>query len=170
MIKISFRCNSFPGQQLTANICTWCNNLAVVACAKICSNGFLEIWIRAKGNSHHIWIVMEKSSAKWALVPVLLYSNITIWCCHKPLTHWGWDKNGHHFADDTFERIFFNENVQIWNKISLKFGPTGPINNIPALVQIMAWLRAGNKPLSDPMMARLPTHICVTASLNALMF
>ena len=31
-----------------------------------------------------------------------------------------------------------------------------------ALVQIMAWRRPGDKPLSGPMMVRLPTHICVT--------
>ena len=30
------------------------------------------------------------------------------------------------------------------------------------LVQIMAWRRPGDKPLSEPMMVRLPTHICVT--------
>ena len=35
-------------------------------------------------------------------------------------------------------------------------------NNIAALVQIMAWRRPGDKPLSGPMMVRLPTHICVT--------
>ena len=40
--------------------------------------------------------------------------------------------------------------------------PKSPINNIPALVQIMAWRRPGDKPLSEPMMAHLLTHICVT--------
>ena len=70
--------------------------------------------------------------------------------------------NEQHFADDIFKRIFFNENVWILIKISLKFVPKGPINNIPALVQIMAWRRSGNKPLSEPMMVSLPTHICVT--------
>ena len=55
-----------------------------------------------------------------------------------------------------------NENVWILIKISLKFVPEVRINNIPALVQIMAWHRPGNKPLSEPMMVRLPTHICVT--------
>ena len=69
---------------------------------------------------------------------------------------------GRHFPDDTFKRIFLNENVTISLKISLKFVPNGPINNIPALVQIMAWRRPGDKPLSEPMMIRLPTHICVT--------
>ena len=29
--------------------------------------------------------------------------------------------------------------------ISLKFVPKGRINNIPALVQVMAWLRPGDK-------------------------
>ena len=66
------------------------------------------------------------------------------------LTHLGRDKNGHHFADDIFKCIFLNENVWILIKISLKFVPKGPINNIPALVQIMAWRRSGAKPLSEP--------------------
>ena len=66
------------------------------------------------------------------------------------------------FADDTFKHIFLNENIRISIKISLKFVPKVPINNIPALVQIMAWCRPGDKPLSGPMMVRLPTHICVT--------
>ena len=59
-------------------------------------------------------------------------------------------QNGRHFADDIFECIFLNENVWIPVKISLKFIPKGPINNIPALVQIMAWRRPGDKPLSEP--------------------
>ena len=71
-------------------------------------------------------------------------------------------QNGRLFADDTFKCIFFNENVWILIKISLKFVPKGPINDIPALVQIMAWRRSGNKPLSEPMLFSLPTHICVT--------
>ena len=50
-----------------------------------------------------------------------------------------------HFAEDTFKRVFFNEKVWILIKISLKFVPKGPINNIPALDQIMAWRRPGNK-------------------------
>ena len=70
-------------------------------------------------------------------------------------------QNGRHFADDIFKCIFLNENVWIPVKISLKYVPKGPINNIPALVQIMAWRRSGDKPLSEPMMVDLPTHICV---------
>ena len=43
-------------------------------------------------------------------------------------------QNGRPFADDIFKCIFLNENVWIPIKISLKFVPKGPINNIPALV------------------------------------
>ena len=45
---------------------------------------------------------------------------------------WRPRRNGRHFADDTFEPIFLNENIRISNKISLKFVPQVPINNIPA--------------------------------------
>ena len=71
-------------------------------------------------------------------------------------------QNGRRFADDIFKCIFVNENVSISIKNPLKFVPNGPINNIPALVQIMAWRRPGDKPLSEPMMVYLPMHICVT--------
>ena len=71
-------------------------------------------------------------------------------------------QNGRRFPDDILKWIFFNENVLISIEISLKFVPKGQINNIPALVQIMAWRRSGDKPLSEPMMVSLLTHICVT--------
>ena len=57
---------------------------------------------------------------------------------------------------------FLNKTVLISIKISLKFIPKGPINNIPALVQIMAWRRPGDKPLSEPMVIISLTHIWVT--------
>ena len=63
------------------------------------------------------------------------------------------------FVDDIFKCIFLNE---IPIEMSLKFVPKGPTNNIPALVQIMAWRRPGDKPLSEPMMISLLMHICVT--------
>ena len=43
-----------------------------------------------------------------------------------------------------------------------EFFPKGSVDNIPELVQIMASRRPGDKPLSEPMMVRLPTRICVT--------
>ena len=54
-------------------------------------------------------------------------------------------QHGCNFAEDISKRIFLN----------------GPINTTPALVQIMAWRRPGDKPLSESVFVRLPTHICV---------
>ena len=70
-------------------------------------------------------------------------------------------QNCHHFANDIFKCIFLNENVWLSLKISLKFVPEVRINNIPALIQIMAWRRPGAKPLSEPIMVKVLTHICV---------
>ena len=69
-------------------------------------------------------------------------------------THWGRDKTGT-IAQTTFE-------MWIPIKISLKFVHKGLINNIPALVQITARRRPGNKPLSETMIVSLLMHICVT--------
>ena len=71
-------------------------------------------------------------------------------------------RNRRHFADDIFKCIFLNENVWTSLKISLKCFLKGPINNISSLVQIMAWRRPGDKPLSEQLIASLPTHICMT--------
>ena len=70
-------------------------------------------------------------------------------------------QNGRHFADNFFKCIFFNENVWILINISLKFVLEAQINNIPALVQIMAWPWSGDKPLSEPVIFNLLMHICV---------
>ena len=56
-----------------------------------------------------------------------------------------------HWSRDKMSAIFMNENGIILIKISLKYVPKGPINNIPALVQIVAWHRIGDKPLFEPM-------------------
>ena len=61
-----------------------------------------------------------------------------------------------------FKCIFLNENVWGLVEIPLKYVPECRIDNKQALVQIMAWCRPGDKPLSKPMMVILLTHICVT--------
>ena len=63
-------------------------------------------------------------------------------------------QNGRLFTDDIFKCISLNEKVRISIEIPLKFVSEGPINNIPALVEIMAWCRPGDKPLSEPMLAQ----------------
>ena len=76
-------------------------------------------------------------------------------------------QNGRHFPDDIFKCIFLNENIWISIKMWLKFLVKGPINNIPVLVQIMAWPRPDNKPQSEPMMVEF-TDIYVSLGLNEL--
>ena len=46
------------------------------------------------------------------------------------------------------------------------FVPKRPINNIPALGQIMAWRRPGDKPLSEPMIVDI--HIYASLGINEL--
>ena len=60
-------------------------------------------------------------------------------------------QNSHHFANDIFKSILLNENIFTSIQISLKFVPNGPIGNKSALVQVMAWHRADDKPLPEPM-------------------
>ena len=55
-------------------------------------------------------------------------------------------------ADDIFKCILLNEKDRIPIQISLKLVPRIPIDNKPALVQVMAWRRTGDKPLPVPMM------------------
>ena len=49
-----------------------------------------------------------------------------------------------------------------FNKIPTKFVPKGPVNNIPALVQIMVWCPPDDNPSYEPMMLGLSTYIYVT--------
>ena len=84
-----------------------------------------------------------------------LWNNSASQClqvCLKDINTLRLKQNDCHFPDENFKCIFLNENVWFTSKISLKFNPQGPINNIPALVQIMAWWWSGTKPLSEPMM------------------
>ena len=76
-----------------------------------------------------------------------------------------------HWSRDTMDAISqtTSSSAFSWTKMfafRLKFHwsffPKGPIYNIPALVQIIACRRPGDKPLSEPMMVSYQTHICVT--------
>ena len=113
-------------------------------------------WHKWKHHTHHI---------KWLLSADLFHRKPTLYL-GSPVNFLFINtlrprQNGRHFADDIFKCIFFNENVWISLKIVLKFVLKGPINNIPALVQIMACRLEGAKPLSEPMTVNLPTLICV---------
>ena len=57
-------------------------------------------------------------------------------------------------ADNILKCIFLNEDGKILFQISLKLVPRSPIDNKPALVQVMAWCRTGDKPLPEPMLTQ----------------
>ena len=82
----------------------------------------------------------------WSKVPLITSILAAVFVIVFPLIIWPRPrKNGRHFADDIFKGIFSNKNVWIPSQISLKFVSQGPINDIPALVQIVAWRRPGRQ-------------------------
>ena len=95
-----------------------------------------------------------------AMTPCVSETSVSEWVIKFNTLRPGQD--GRHFSDDIFKCIFINENCCVLIKCSLKYVRKDPIDNNPALVQIMAWHRSGDKLLSEPMMISLPTHICVT--------
>ena len=114
----------------------------------------------------YIYIYMRRWTRP-SLLQIMAYplisTKVIIWTSNgTSVTHWGRDKMAAISQTTRSKRIFVNENVRISIKKSLKFVPNGPVNNILALVQIMAWRRPGDKPLSEPMVVSLLTHICVT--------
>ena len=94
--------------------------------------------------AYHSPKIKKKQVIGFHNIPITYYHNgwefsgwsIPCTChCHT-LTNWGWDK----------------------------IVAISQIHNNPAPVQIMAWRRTGDKPLSEPMTVNLLTHICVTPS------
>ena len=124
-----------------------------------------------------VWVIMRRrgvsserrrsscSSSYWVInrisgPAIMLYHGLPKW--KNVLIHWGWNKMATIFPNNIFKCILLNENVWISLKISLPFAPKILINNISALVQIMAWHWPRYKPVSEPMMVNLLTHICLT--------
>ena len=61
------------------------------------------------------------------------------------------DKMAAILAADNFKCIFLNENDGI--PVSVKFVPKSPVDNKPALVQVMAWRRTVDKPFLESVLA-----------------
>ena len=68
------------------------------------------------------------------------------------LTHLSLGKMAAILAEDYFKCILLNKNDRIVIRVSLKFVPRSPVDNKPALVQVLAWRRIGDKPLFEPML------------------
>ena len=88
--------------------------------------------------------------------------NKKTWYTFLVLTHWVRDKMVNNFLMAFSNALYWMKIYEFWLRFHWSFYPKGPINTIPALVQIMAWSRPGDKPLSGPMMVSLLTHICAT--------
>ena len=70
------------------------------------------------------------------------------------LSHLTLDTMAAILADNIFNCIFLNENDRNVNQISLKYVPSSPIDNKPALAWVMAWRWIDNKPLPEPMLTQ----------------
>ena len=114
----------------------------------------IELWIRLK-------YVGSDGLLRSGKCTVLVSTNVRCDQITPLSTHWGRDKMDA-ISQTTFSIAFSWMRMFEFRLRLLKFVPKGPINDIPALVQIMAWRRLGDKPLSESMMVSLPTHVCVT--------
>ena len=76
------------------------------------------------------------------------FSNISINIHHLSYTSINtlWPRQNDRHPDDILKCIFPNENMLISIEIPLKPTPKGPTNNIPALVETLAWCQPGDKP------------------------
>ena len=118
----------------------------------------LKIW-HPKVPSTWMWLLLLLLCSCGNIIPL---AAVITWM--PTLTHWGRHKMAA-VSQTTLSNAFS------WMKMlefRLRFhwsepkGPKGPINNNPALFQVMAWRRPGDKPLCEPMMVYLLTHICIT--------
>ena len=114
----------------------------------------IPLWVKGWVPEWLWWAFLKSNAA-------LLWVAMLVRCAVHAFNTLRLRRNRRHFADDIFKYIHLNENALISIKIPLKFIPKTPINNMPTLVQIMAWHRQGAKPLSETMMVKL-SQICVT--------
>ena len=123
--------------------------------------GFLDIltWLVEICDQDTNWFLYYFYS-RWSYLRTTC--GLLILCHRKYISLMRMRQNGCHFGDDFYKCIFLNENVWIFMKISLKFVPKYPINNISALVQIMARCLRSDKPFSESVMVSFLMHICVT--------
>ena len=129
---------------------------------KWCYKNSIHLQFQLTWNSSGSWVIKADYIGMY---PVICGIEIGCWSIShvalivNTLRPW---QNGRHCLDDIFNFIYLDENAWISIKFSLTFVPKSPINNIPSLVQIMAWRRSGDKPLSEPMvLIFFVTHIYV---------
>ena len=111
--------------------------------------------------SSHQWLIFGqlitrmKYSIFSSLKTIVQWSPLSALCGqHRINSYLAGKKMAAILADDTLKCIFLNKNDRIPFRISLKFVPMSPVDNKPALVQVMAWRRTGDKPLPEPMITQ----------------
>ena len=87
---------------------------------------------------------------------------VSLPCTVQNLTHWGRDKMAAISQMSCSSAFSWMKMYEFHLKVSLNFVPKFRISIIPALVEIMAWHRPGDKPLCEPMMFSLLMHIYIT--------
>ena len=113
-------------------------------------------YITLKHNPSHL------RSFLWTVRYLAFGENVDIWRCGTPSylwtscidysTHWGRDKIAT-ISQTSFSRAFpWMTTFSILKKDSLKYVHLGPIYKMASLVQIMAWRRTGDGPLSEPIL------------------
>ena len=76
--------------------------------------------------------------------PLLMWAGLCV-------DYWGWDKMAAIFQMTFWNAFFFMKMLKISIAISLKLVSQGPVINISALIQIMAWCQPRNKSSSESM-------------------
>ena len=97
-------------------------------------------------------IVGYGTGAFWDLWNWSIYMKLLAYQCggfHWWLTHWGWDKMAAISQTEFSNALFWMKIGVLRFKFHRNLFPKGPINNMPALVQIMPLCQTGNKPLSE---------------------
>ena len=129
-------------------------------------SGKSYVWLRTPCNAgysvsgSHIIFYQNMLPCIYYMTSIAYYKSLQH-LFYSTLTYWGHEKIA--ILQMTFSIPFsWMKNVWISLKISLKFVPKVRINNIPALVEITAWIRTGTKPLSEPMIVNFLRHICIT--------
>ena len=105
------------------------------------------------------WLEVHRITTKHMVRLRAYVNNIISYDCHRQVTvsHIEAEAKWPHFSDDIFKCIFVNKEFQFRLKCHWFFFIES--SNIPALVQTMGRRRPGDKPLSEPIMVSLVTHI-----------
>ena len=112
--------------------------LVMAWCRQATSPYLSQSWLRSmspNGVTRPQWVKTEFSISQYFIRHVTWQPLLGLLSLY-PINTLRPRQNGCHFPDNIFKWIFLNKHVWIKIKISLKFVPKVPINNIPALVLI----------------------------------